>query len=141
MRLSCKRTFASSAGYHKKGQTITSFHPYSKPCTAGVDPAKIRVVPEAIDTDLWDPARYNPVSLSTLGLVQATGPPCDPNATLPAANNLRGKLPVTRKKPYGEQMQMSFFRLCGVRGLCSDPAGLSNAAAARQPPLMLLPLD
>jgi hypothetical protein len=75
-----------------------------KTFTAGVDPAKIRVVPEAIDTELWDPARYSPVNLSRLGLVQATGPPCDPNTSLPAPNMLRGKLPVTGKKPFGEHI-------------------------------------
>ncbi|WIA14538.1 hypothetical protein OEZ85_003055 [Tetradesmus obliquus] len=68
---------------------------------AGVDPAKIRVVPEAIDTDLWDPARYSPANLTRLGLVQATGPPAGPNASLPDAAMLRGKLPASgQKKPY-----------------------------------------
>jgi hypothetical protein len=51
------------------------------------------------------------VNLSRLGLVQATEPPCDLNATLPPAFNLRGKLPATRKKPYGEDMHLLLWLL------------------------------
>jgi hypothetical protein len=38
-----------------------------------VDPSKIRIVPEGIDTAVWDPARYKPVNISKLALQQATG--------------------------------------------------------------------
>jgi hypothetical protein len=75
--------------------------------SSGVNPAKIRVVPEAIDTDLWDPARYSPVNLTRLGLVQATGPPAGPNASLPAASMLQGKAPANGQKPYGEGWKLS----------------------------------
>eukprot|EP00878_Enallax_costatus_P012438 GHUV01012989.1.p1 GENE.GHUV01012989.1~~GHUV01012989.1.p1 ORF type:complete len:333 (+),score=34.97 GHUV01012989.1:304-1302(+) len=50
---------------------------------AGIDPSKIRVVPQGVDTDFWDPAKYAPVNLTTLNLVQATGPAVGPNSTLP----------------------------------------------------------
>lgn len=50
------------------------------PQQTGVDPAKIRIVPEGLDTDLWDPALHKPVNISKLQLQQATGPLAQPTS-------------------------------------------------------------
>lgn len=55
-------------------------------CVAGVDPAKIRIVPEGIDTTVWDPALHRPINVSKLDLRQATGPPSGPVARLKGSN-------------------------------------------------------
>lgn len=64
---------------------------------AGVDPSKIRVVPQGVDTGFWDPTRFAPINLTTLKFSQATGPSAGPNSTL------QGRSTANKStKPYSE---------------------------------------
>lgn len=69
---------------------------------AGVDPDKIRIVPEGIDTTFWDPAKHKPINISKLDLQQATGPTAKPNVRLPGSrgpSSLNGTQAAS-SKPY-----------------------------------------
>jgi hypothetical protein len=67
-------------------------------CPPGLDPAKIRIVPEGLDTTLWDPARHNTISVSRLDLRQAAGPLAPPAASL--SGNITGPVGPTLSAPH-----------------------------------------
>jgi hypothetical protein len=69
---------------------------------AGVDPAKIRIVPEGLDTTLWDPARHKAINVSKLDLQQATGPLAPAAASLPGSKSGPMTQAQTANKPYSE---------------------------------------
>jgi hypothetical protein len=69
----------------------------------GVDPAKIRIVPEGLDTTFWDPSKHKPINITKLNLQQATGPVGGAAVRL-SGTRLGGSVDATEKvtKPYSE---------------------------------------
>eukprot|EP00775_Hariotina_reticulata_P003926 gene3926-4180_t len=94
---------------------------------AGVDPAKIRIVPEGLDTAFWDPAKYSAVNLSALNLVQATGPAGGPNSSTPTSMNAAA---FTSPKPY---VFLAVFKWEARKGWKDLVQGFCDAFKATDP--------
>jgi hypothetical protein len=101
-------------------------------CPVGVDPAKIRIVPEGLDTTFWDPAKYSAVNLSALNLRQATGPEGGANSSVPTGMAAAAGTP---SKPYGElAVPVPVAALLVLLGCCA----LTSVSEKRVAPTVLV---